>query len=846
MSGHTSRVCGRRACLRALAGMALALAAAMTTVLVVVGSSRAAVAPTVRSLHPDFHARLGMTLQLSASGDPTDRIKVILTGPNGAQTIYSSGQTLPSAVVEVPWNMRALKAGSYTLATQLVDASGTARAEQKESFSRDYDGWAVAGSTNKGPVTGFDENNGIFVDGKPFFGVFDWLTGGGCDPRGPAWCLDSKGPLGAGVLNGNVGNAYFENPAGGEYTTPGNWATMLSRCQAAQVRCSGPVRNLYAHDLIQQPEPFFKAYIDASKQAPAFHMYQWNEEPEIQDYGLSGNSLDQNAGKAAEVRRWTDISHRYDSQHPVRMNFVGRFWGGGSDYEVLVERQYSSDLLDAGKPLVADLYANDYYPVQLWTDHLANPAALPWVTSKQMTFDVIPKTMANLRSWTRDLVPLSAYVEVANINPSSAQPTATEVWGEAWQYIVAGAKELNWFRFFGGIHDGVELRMKQVVDTTRQYAGALEGADSGAISRTTNSGSGRVRYLTKTDPSIPNKLFVFTVNEDINDTASVTYSVSGCSITAAKSIDAYDGSSAQNSRPLAVSGGTSVTDTYGASGVHIYELDTTGTCDNTRSTTPPPPPGDTTPPDTTVTSGPESVTTSTTASLAFTSTESGSSFECKLDSGSWHACTSPNSETGLSTGSHSEAVRATDGAGNVDPTPATWTWSVVAPPPPPAPAPPPPPAPAPLGLLFGNPALESHVEYNPRGEAQAYRFVAGAGGSLRSIRTYIDGANEATSMTIGVYTNASNGHPKSLLSKARLTPVKGAWNRLTMPTARIATGTSYWVAVLGTSSGSIRYRTRANAGMSETDSRQLTALPATWRTGKQYPFARPSIWAGTG
>lgn len=85
---------------------------------------------------------------------------------------------------------------------------------------------------------------------------------------------------------------------------------------------------------------------------------------------------------------------------------------------------------------------------------------------------------------------------------------------------------------------------------------------------------------------------------------------------------------------------------------------------------------DTTPPDTTITSGPANPTASTSASFAFTSSESGSTFECRIDGGSWSACTSPKSYSSLATGSHTFDVRATDASSNTDPTPASQTWTV--------------------------------------------------------------------------------------------------------------------------------------------------------------------------
>lgn len=86
---------------------------------------------------------------------------------------------------------------------------------------------------------------------------------------------------------------------------------------------------------------------------------------------------------------------------------------------------------------------------------------------------------------------------------------------------------------------------------------------------------------------------------------------------------------------------------------------------------------DTTPPETTIDSGPSGTTNSgASATLAFSSTETGSMFECKLDGAAFASCTSPKSYTGLSEGSHTFEVKATDAAGNADATPASRTWIV--------------------------------------------------------------------------------------------------------------------------------------------------------------------------
>lgn len=88
---------------------------------------------------------------------------------------------------------------------------------------------------------------------------------------------------------------------------------------------------------------------------------------------------------------------------------------------------------------------------------------------------------------------------------------------------------------------------------------------------------------------------------------------------------------------------------------------------------------DTTPPDTDITSGPPNPSTASTATFSFTGTDNVGvvSYECRIDSASFAACSSPYSHpTALADGSHTFEVRAVDGAGNLDPTPASYTWLI--------------------------------------------------------------------------------------------------------------------------------------------------------------------------
>ena len=82
-------------------------------------------------------------------------------------------------------------------------------------------------------------------------------------------------------------------------------------------------------------------------------------------------------------------------------------------------------------------------------------------------------------------------------------------------------------------------------------------------------------------------------------------------------------------------------------------------------------PGDDTPPDTTV--GTATVSGDS-ATVSFSSNESGAQFECRLDGGPFDSCDSPAHLTGLPDGSHTLTVRAIDLAGNIDPTPASTSF----------------------------------------------------------------------------------------------------------------------------------------------------------------------------
>jgi hypothetical protein len=138
--------------------------------------------------------------------------------------------------------------------------------------------------------------------------------------------------------------------------------------------------------------------------------------------------------------------------------------------------------------------------------------------------------------------------------------------------------------------------------------------------------------------------------------------------------------------------------------------------------------------------------------------------------------------------------------------------------------------------LIGDSAIESHVDYLNSGEAEAFRFQANTSDVAGISHVYIDSHNSARTLTVGLYSSTSTGHPGSLLSTGSITTVQpSSWNAVALTPASLVAGKSYWLALLG-QGGTLRYRDRRNGPCPSETSAQtgLGSLPALWKTGRRY------------
>ncbi len=175
----------------------------------------------------------------------------------------------------------------------------------------------------------------------------------------------------------------------------------------------------------------------------------------------------------------------------------------------------------------------------------------------------------------------------------------------------------------------------------------------------TNTGTGVANAATISDTIPTGTTYVSSTGGGTNSSGTVSWSVGNIA--------------AGGSGSVTVTVGATVDGGYANTATMTYSVGVTSkTVTSTTATTT----RDTAPPDTTITTKPTDPSDATQPQFDFTATQTGSTFECKLDAGAFATCTGPFTTPVLALGTHTFQVRATDPAGNVDATPASYTWRV--------------------------------------------------------------------------------------------------------------------------------------------------------------------------
>jgi hypothetical protein len=166
-------------------------------------------------------------------------------------------------------------------------------------------------------------------------------------------------------------------------------------------------------------------------------------------------------------------------------------------------------------------------------------------------------------------------------------------------------------------------------------------------------------------------------------------------------------------------------------------------------------------------------------------------------------------------------------------------------------APPPPPPNSCSGgtvppVLLGDQNIEASDDSNALGIAEAFRTSASGCGNVGSLSVYLGANSTAARVTVGLYSDA-NGHPGTLLGQGTMSsPVAGAWNIIPIPQVAVASGTAYWIAILGSQSGTVHFRDAKGGCASETSAASnLTALPSTWTSGSFFQACPVSAYGNS-
>ena len=156
---------------------------------------------------------------------------------------------------------------------------------------------------------------------------------------------------------------------------------------------------------------------------------------------------------------------------------------------------------------------------------------------------------------------------------------------------------------------------------------------------------------------------------------------------------------------------------------------------------------------------------------------------------------------------------------------AAATPTLAAPPSPPPAPPSPPPVPR---LLFGTTKVGSHRFLSPGGRALAFSLIVGRGGTLQSLRLYLDRRDKARRILVGLYGD-KRGLPGRLLARATLSNAHpGAWNQFWLRVSGLRPRKRYWLAVLAPNATiGLRYA-NTHCRMVVTRRARLRTLPGAW------------------
>jgi len=339
--------------------------------------------------HADFHGHLAQYIYAQIptvfTNDPTNKIKVTITGDNGySKVIYNKN----SLQLEEKFllNNSELPAGNYTLTAQILDSSGNILDELREKFAKPYD--AI-------PEVGIDENNAIRVNGELFFPVTPYCVGD--------------------ILESYT-KRYINSVFGKEYSEI-TWEKYLDKVKQYNLKAIGPDRGFNRHSDPNKIEEFVNPHKDHN----ATFMWTWTDEPYYRQV------------LPPMHRSWTYLSHKLDPQHIVSTTIQALLWHQGSwddeNWGTKTEERMGFTYLYSGKWFGGKrIHTTDvpslsgYFPISSGSTRL-------------LAFD--------LDTFNKEHYGLIPYMCFLSAPSGESLPERIRMF--AWLAVVHGSKGISWF-----------------------------------------------------------------------------------------------------------------------------------------------------------------------------------------------------------------------------------------------------------------------------------------------------------------------------------------------------------------------------------------------------------------
>lgn len=458
--------------------------------------------------------------------------------------IYEKKENLQAEEVFVA-DYRSLRAGSHNLVVNLVNGSGNIVAKAEKIWTTLHDGI---------PKVGINQMNAICKDGIPFFPITSFMLNRSklvdwpySFPFDIASCINTLYFEGyypehnIATWKDYIHNGYSQ---GWSVIGPGRWDGFKKR-------------NPRSSDVSKLVE-----YVMATKDIPGLFGWVWDDEP-----NLGGR----NKYNPAEIyRKWTELTHAYDTNHPVWVLYYGyQFTHNGSRYQTNRMKEYCylyNENIFGENTAIADIVSLDYYPYEYATWH-------DWVSLKDYAL-----ALDRARKWNYNLFPIATCIETQDLHDPQGKghdkpcgsplrnnrgwtpgPDPVQLKNLIWLSVIHGVKAIQLFHYFCPIPKENLVVLRKFKKQIEKLTPVILGPEQSAIPvvKTEHNG-GRVDIMVREKD---HRFYIIAANLE-DEEEKVKFRIGG--IPDGTTVEVYD-----EERTIKIQK-ESFSDSFEKLGVHIY------------------------------------------------------------------------------------------------------------------------------------------------------------------------------------------------------------------------------------------------------------------------------------